>query len=93
MCYKKESRLCECYEDFDKQFPPNCEAFVDKTSEVTESRKLCMNSTVNGSFSNCMQFIKNEVPMILEECLSSEEKVRILILLIFHKGSLQKTKV
>ena len=81
---KKKPGLCECYTDFDKQFPANCEAFVDKTSEVTDSRKLCMNSTVPGSFSNCMQFIKTEVPMILEECLSSEEKVRILILIICH---------
>ena len=67
---KKNSDLCECYTDFNKQFPANCEAFVNKTTEVTDSRKLCMNSTVKGSFSNCMQFIKTEVPMILEECSS-----------------------
>ena len=80
---KKKPGLCECYTDFDKQFPPNCEAFVDLTSEVTESRKLCMNSTVPGSFSNCMQFIKTEVPMILEKCLP-EENVRILFLFSCH---------
>ena len=81
---KKKPGLCECYTDFDKQFPPNCETFVDLTSEVTESRKLCMNSTVPGSFSNCMQFIKTEVPMILEKCLP-EENVRFLFnLVVIH---------
>ena len=69
---KKKPGLCECYTDFDKQFPANCEAFVDKTSEVTYSRKLCMNSNVNGSFRNSMHFIKTEVPMILEKCLPEE---------------------
>ena len=78
---KKKPGLCECYTDFDKQFSTNCEAFVDKTSEVTDSRKLCMNSNVNRSFSNCMHFIKTEVPMILEKCLP-EENVRFLFNLV-----------
>ena len=76
---KKSPGLCGCYTDFDKQFPDICGAFVDKTSEVTESRKLCMNSNASGSFSNCMQFVKTEGPIILEKCISSGEKVRIII--------------
>merc|ERR1712179_344241 len=65
---ERGSDLCQCYKEFDGQFSPTCEAFYDITSEVTIKRKKCLNSTVSGTFSNCMQFIKNEVPMIVEEC-------------------------
>ena len=68
----KNVKLCDCYTNIDPEFPDTCGDFTDLASDVTNNRKLCLNATVTGSFSNCMQFVKNEVPMIIEKCLDSE---------------------
>ena len=65
----KNKQLCDCYNDFAPKFEPQCDAIVDISKNITDQKKICLNSEVTGSFSNCMQFVKNDVPTIQEDCI------------------------
>ena len=64
--------LCGCYMKIKPNIPAKCVAIDAQIADVTNNRKLCLNATVTGSFSNCMQFIKTQVPMIIDKCFVSE---------------------
>ena len=73
---KNYPSLCDCYKENGSGVPDSiCEAIVDVAKKVTAARKLCMDSTVNGTYINCMQFIKTTLPKILEKCFASSNKI------------------
>jgi len=65
----QNKKLCNCHNDYPPEFLDECQAIVDIAGNIANQKKLCLNPDVTGSFSNCMQFVKNDVPTIQEECI------------------------
>ena len=49
------------------EFPPDCESLSNVSSKAKDRKELCTNSAVPGTFSSCVQYIKNNMSDIMAE--------------------------
>ena len=66
---EKNADLLTCFKMTRPKFPMVCDNLSQVALNVELARKQCYNPETIGSFSNCKEFVKNEVPSIIGDCI------------------------
>lgn len=63
-----------CFQKTGPKFPQICDTLSQIASKVDLTKKQCKSPEIIGSFSNCKQFIFNDAPSIIGDCIQFSSK-------------------
>ena len=67
-CVNKKKDFGTCNEtEGGLEFPPDCSSLSNVSKKAKDRKELCTNSAVPGTFSSCVQYIKNNMSDIMAE--------------------------